>query len=65
MSLHRTLVAKYSGKPGLLIVAAACFTFSLFGFYRYGYKPWNRKRKFNEAEEYANFVYEKEKQRNI
>lgn len=64
MSLHKALSAKYGGKPSLLLVAGACFTFSLYGFYQYGYKPWNRRKRCTEAEEYANFVYKKESERN-
>lgn len=64
MSLHKTLSRKYGGRPHLLLIAGACLTFSFYGFYRYGYKPWNRRKKLNEAEEYANFIYEKQNERN-
>ncbi|KAJ8973649.1 hypothetical protein NQ317_002923 [Molorchus minor] len=47
---------KQYGNPNLLIIAVVGFTFSFYGFYRYGYKPWSKKRKMHEAEEYADYI---------
>lgn len=62
MDWPRKRVKGTQGKTriSLLLIAAAGFTLSFYVSYSKIYKPWQQKRRILEAEEYANFLIEKE-----
>nr|CAH7725968.1 unnamed protein product [Callosobruchus chinensis] len=63
MSLHKNLTAKYAGKPILLGVAVIGFSVSCYGLYFQFYKPWAKRRRYAENEEYARYIFEQEQRR--
>lgn len=50
---------KWGGNPVLLFVAFVGFSISIYGFHNYAYKPWSRRRRLAQSEEYANFLISK------
>lgn len=61
MSIHKNIVSKHAGSPYLLLYAAAGLTISFWVGYRYAYAPWSRRNKLMEAEECANYLYNKKR----
>lgn len=61
MSIHSNIKAKYAGSPALLVIAGLGITTTMYGIYRYWYKPWHKRQQLLEAEIYANFLYKNEK----
>lgn len=47
---------KQRGRPLLLIISMIGFTVSFGGLYQFFYKPWARKKRLEEAEEFANIL---------
>lgn len=62
MSIFQQIVGKQKGNPIWLGVSVIGITFGIYGAFRYGYRPWSKKRRFEEAEHYANIIFEKENQ---
>lgn len=56
--------SQYGGNIKLLVFAGLGFTVSMYLFTKSVYKPWARRRKLDEAERYANYVYDQEKGNN-
>lgn len=48
--------ARQAGRPALLGIAGVGFLITFYGSYFYLYKPWVKRRKIAQAEEYAIFL---------
>lgn len=57
---YRAWAIKQAGKPKLLFISAICFTASFMIGYRCLFKPYTKKKRYVEAEDYANAIYSRE-----
>lgn len=59
---HQVWKKKQRGRPLLLVVALLGFGVSLGGGYNFLFRPWVRRRRLEEAEEFANVLLKNKKQ---
>lgn len=57
---YQAWATKQAGKPKLLVISAICFTASFYIGYRCFVTPYVKKRRYTDAEEYANKIYASE-----